>query len=86
MECTNGWLQPLLARIASDRSVISVPLIDTISSYDMTYQYNSEVYINGFNWALAFNWYVYDNIRHKLLHEQHFFIKIYQRRFYRCTF
>lgn len=58
-ECCDGWLQPLLACIANDRSVVAVPLIDTISSDDMSYQYNSEgTYINGFRWTLIFNWYV----------------------------
>lgn len=31
MECTEGWLQPILARIASDRSVVAVPLVDRVS-------------------------------------------------------
>lgn len=57
MECCVGWLQPLLARIASDRSVVSVPLIDGISSDDLTYGYDTETLINGFSWALGFNWY-----------------------------
>lgn len=55
-ECCEGWLQPLLARIASDRSVISVPLIDGISSDDFKYGFNEETFINGFSWALGFNW------------------------------
>lgn len=57
MECCDGWLLPLLARIASDRAVIAVPLIDGISSDDMTYSYNPDTFINGFSWSLAFNWY-----------------------------
>lgn len=56
-ECCEEWLQPLVARIASDRSVITVPLIDGISSDDMGYGFNEQTFINGFSWALGFNWY-----------------------------
>ncbi|KAJ6636524.1 Polypeptide N-acetylgalactosaminyltransferase 1, partial [Pseudolycoriella hygida] len=42
IECCEGWLQPLLARIATDRSVVAVPLIDVISSDDMQYKYNKK--------------------------------------------
>ncbi|KAG4065899.1 hypothetical protein HA402_012577 [Bradysia odoriphaga] len=55
-ECSQEWLQPLLSRIASDRSVISVPLIDGISSDDMKYEFNTETFINGFAWTLGFTW------------------------------
>lgn len=41
VECSRDWLQPLLSRIASDRSVVSVPLIDGISSDDMKYEFNT---------------------------------------------
>lgn len=58
MECNKGWLQPLLASIANDRSVVAVPRIDSISSNDMSYQYNNEMYMNGFHWSLIFSWYV----------------------------
>lgn len=57
MECSDGWLQPLLARIASDRSVIAVPVIDTISSRDMSYR-SASTKIHGFRWSLIFNWYL----------------------------
>ncbi|KAJ6635469.1 Polypeptide N-acetylgalactosaminyltransferase 5 [Pseudolycoriella hygida] len=56
MECNEGWLQPLLERIASDRSVVAVPTMDQISSDNMSYQYNKDVQINGFHWNLIFNW------------------------------
>lgn len=58
MECNEGWLQPLLARIASDRSVIAVPRMDSISSRDYSYKSGKNVKIHGFRWSLIFNWYV----------------------------
>lgn len=57
IECTDGWLQPLLARIASDRSVVAVPFIDFIQAKDMKYNRFQTVYINGFIWKLTFDWY-----------------------------
>lgn len=56
VECNEGWLEPLLSRISNDRSVIAVPLIDTISSADMSYQYGKEITVSGFRWTLIFNW------------------------------
>ncbi|XP_031639107.1 polypeptide N-acetylgalactosaminyltransferase 1-like [Contarinia nasturtii] len=45
----------MLSRIASDRSVVTVPLIDGIRSRDMSYYANS-LYINGLTWFLIFTW------------------------------
>lgn len=56
IECTDGWLPPILARIASDRSVIAVPVIDRISAFDMSYSpYPDFFAINGFRWHLVFS-------------------------------
>ncbi|XP_031627251.1 polypeptide N-acetylgalactosaminyltransferase 13-like [Contarinia nasturtii] len=55
IECTEGWLQPILSRIASDRSVVTVPLIDSISSNDMSH-YASGLFIHGLRWYLIFTW------------------------------
>lgn len=55
MECSDGWLQPLLSRIASDRSVIAVPVVDSISSRDMSYKHEI-TRIHGFRWNLIFDW------------------------------
>ncbi|XP_031627252.1 polypeptide N-acetylgalactosaminyltransferase 13-like [Contarinia nasturtii] len=45
----------MLSRIAGDRSVVTVPLIDGISSNDMTYVAN-RLHINGLPWNLIFTW------------------------------
>jgi polypeptide N-acetylgalactosaminyltransferase len=39
VECLDGWLEPLVERIASDRSVVAVPYIDRIDKYEMSYLY-----------------------------------------------
>ncbi|XP_002738977.1 polypeptide N-acetylgalactosaminyltransferase 1-like [Saccoglossus kowalevskii] len=56
-ECTKGWLEPLIARIAEDRTRVVSPVIDSIS--DETFEYNSvpELGCGGFNWRLNFRWY-----------------------------
>lgn len=58
MECTEGWLPPILSRIASDRFVVAVPLLDAINSDNMAYQPSGTTYINGLRWHLTFNWFV----------------------------
>lgn len=55
IECTKGWLPPILSRIASDRSVVAVPLIDSISSNDLSYNAGG-LFTNGLRWHLIFNW------------------------------
>lgn len=53
VECMHGWLQPLLSRIESDRSVLAVPHIDAISARSMAYrQTNSKIF--GFDWDMLF--------------------------------
>ncbi|XP_031629385.1 polypeptide N-acetylgalactosaminyltransferase 13-like [Contarinia nasturtii] len=56
MECTEGWLQPILSRIANDRSVVVVPLIDAIISDNMRYSAAKELQINTLRWNLIFHW------------------------------
>lgn len=57
IECTDGWLEPLLTRISSDRSVVAVPVISQIHSSNMSFQAKIPR-INGFRWSLVFNWQV----------------------------
>lgn len=58
MECLDGWLEPLVARIANDRSVVAVPYIDRIDKYEMSYVYPNSIYVNNLRWSLFFNWFV----------------------------
>ncbi|KAI1288152.1 putative polypeptide N-acetylgalactosaminyltransferase 9 [Halotydeus destructor] len=58
-ECTKGWLEPLLDRIARDPTAVVCPVIDVIS--DKTFEYNfrgdaSAINVGGFDWNLQFNW------------------------------
>ncbi|XP_069971983.1 putative polypeptide N-acetylgalactosaminyltransferase 9 isoform X3 [Penaeus vannamei] len=57
-ECTTGWLEPLLRRIALDPHIVVCPVIDVISDDDFEYHYrdSSGVNVGGFDWNLQFNW------------------------------
>ncbi|KAK7871231.1 hypothetical protein R5R35_001093 [Gryllus longicercus] len=56
-ECTEGWLEPLLARIADDRKTVVCPIIDVISDDTFEYITASDMTWGGFNWKLNFRWY-----------------------------
>ncbi|XP_026466118.1 polypeptide N-acetylgalactosaminyltransferase 5-like isoform X2 [Ctenocephalides felis] len=56
-ECTEGWLEPLLARIAADRKTVVCPIIDVISDDTFEYITASDMTWGGFNWKLNFRWY-----------------------------
>lgn len=59
-ECTEGWLEPLLARIANDRTNVVCPTIDSISKDTFEYSafsLDATPKWGGFDWNLAFNWF-----------------------------
>ncbi|KAJ8965124.1 hypothetical protein NQ314_004349 [Rhamnusium bicolor] len=56
-ECTEGWLEPLLARIVEDRRTVVCPIIDVISDETFEYITASDMTWGGFNWKLNFRWY-----------------------------
>ncbi|XP_041447788.1 putative polypeptide N-acetylgalactosaminyltransferase 9 isoform X2 [Drosophila obscura] len=57
-ECTEGWLEPLLDRIARNSSTVVCPVIDVISDDTLEYHYrdSSGVNVGGFDWNLQFSW------------------------------
>ncbi|XP_055328880.1 uncharacterized protein LOC129581693 [Paramacrobiotus metropolitanus] len=58
IECTEGWLEPLLDRIARDATNVVWPVIDIIS--DKTFSYKNDpdagTQVGGFDWGLQFSW------------------------------
>lgn len=56
-ECTEGWLEPLLARLVEDRTKVVCPIIDVISDETFEYIPASDMTWGGFNWKLNFRWY-----------------------------
>ncbi|XP_070970757.1 polypeptide N-acetylgalactosaminyltransferase 15-like [Oncorhynchus clarkii lewisi] len=55
-ECHRGWLEPLLERVAQDRTRVVSPIIDVIDW--QTFQYNATQWPHRgvFDWRLDFNW------------------------------
>lgn len=52
VEVNDGWVEPLLARVASDRSVIAVPRLDYLNHYNMSYQELNRTLVYGLGWNL----------------------------------
>lgn len=57
-ECTTGWLEPLLDRIARDPTTVVCPVIDVIDDTTLEYNFRDSggVNVGGFDWNLQFNW------------------------------
>ena len=55
---TWGWLEPLLDRIAQNRSNVVAPVIDLLADDTLRYRYSSatSTFVGGFDWNLEFNW------------------------------
>lgn len=55
VECAEGWLVPLLDRIARDKTKVVCPVIDVIddSSLAFSYQDASGLQVGGFNWEMT---------------------------------
>lgn len=69
-ECTEGWLEPLLDRIARNSTTVVCPVIDVIDDTTLEYVYHdsSGVNVGGFDWNLQFNWHAvpqHEKIRHE---------------------
>ncbi|KAH8284509.1 hypothetical protein KR018_002448 [Drosophila ironensis] len=57
-ECAEGWLEPLLDRIARNPTTVVCPVIDVISDDTLEFHYHdsSGVNVGGFDWNLQFSW------------------------------
>jgi len=56
IECTPGWLEPLLDEIARDPTRVVCPVIDVINDDTLAYQGGAYFAVGGFDWNLQFNW------------------------------
>ncbi|KAF7256517.1 hypothetical protein EG68_06413 [Paragonimus skrjabini miyazakii] len=58
IECTEGWLEPLLECIHANHSSVVSPVIDRI--HDDTFAYDplmlNDIRVGGFDWDLSFRW------------------------------
>ncbi|XP_078668209.1 polypeptide N-acetylgalactosaminyltransferase 1-like [Branchiostoma floridae x Branchiostoma belcheri] len=55
IECTPGWLEPLLARIRDNNSTVACPVIDHIDTQTFAYE-KLKFLAGGFTWDLNFMW------------------------------
>ncbi|XP_053661491.1 polypeptide N-acetylgalactosaminyltransferase 35A [Anopheles marshallii] len=55
IEVNVNWVEPLLARIKHDRTILAMPVIDIINSDTFVYT-ASPLVRGGFNWGLHFKW------------------------------
>lgn len=56
-ETNYGWLEPLLARIAHDRTIVVTPDIEVVDLRTFSYAKGKGGYNRGiFNWELTFKW------------------------------
>ena len=55
-ECAEGWLEPLLDRIARNSTNVVCPVIDIINDDTLAFQKSSYLAVGGFDWNLVFNW------------------------------
>lgn len=60
VECNEGWLEPLIQKIAEDSTNVACPMIDVINNTSFEYIYASrpsDYLIGGFKWRMSFTWY-----------------------------
>lgn len=57
-ECADGWLEPLMDRIAKNPTTVVCPVIDVIDDTTLEYHWRDSggVNVGGFDWNLQFNW------------------------------
>ena len=59
IEVTVGWIEPLLDRLAFNKNITAISVVDTLDmeTLAMWYREDPNKYpVTGFNWDLMFNW------------------------------
>ncbi|XP_016982143.1 putative polypeptide N-acetylgalactosaminyltransferase 13 isoform X2 [Drosophila rhopaloa] len=55
-EVNEGWLEPLLERLAQDPNLAVSPILDPIDPKTLSYRRGNEMLKGGFDWSLHFHW------------------------------
>ncbi|NWV32666.1 GLT15 acetylgalactosaminyltransferase, partial [Grantiella picta] len=55
-ECQKGWLEPLLARLSTNRNSVISPVIDVIDWKTFQYYHSMGLHRGVFDWKLDFHW------------------------------
>lgn len=59
IEVTPGWLEPLLDRIAFNKNITAIAVMDTLDMETFEYRYRRDpnhIMVTGFDWNMIFNW------------------------------
>lgn len=56
-ECTQGWLEPLLARVQEAPKIAVCPVIDIINTETFAYVKSFDGHFGALNWNLQFRWF-----------------------------
>lgn len=59
IEVTIGWLEPLLDRLAINKNITAIAVMDTLDMETLEYRYRkdpNQIPVTGFDWNLIFNW------------------------------
>ncbi|KAI3387631.1 hypothetical protein SNEBB_000196 [Seison nebaliae] len=65
IECSPGWLEPLLHEVKKNRRAVACPIIDVISDDNFAYLTGSDLTYGGFNWKMGFRWFSVPNFENK---------------------
>ena len=60
IECTEGWLAPLVYKIIEDPTNVVCPMIDVINNKNFKYIYATDpenYMVGGFKWRMSFGWF-----------------------------
>ncbi|XP_050080646.1 putative polypeptide N-acetylgalactosaminyltransferase 9 [Anopheles maculipalpis] len=69
VECTEGWLEPLLEVVVRNSTHIALPTIDRINEQDMSLRTNISLLLAGaFEWDLNFGWCERKQLHRKYAH------------------
>ena len=57
-ECAEGWLEPILDRIAEDKRHVVTPVIESIIDDTLQFKFSKhkDIQVGRFDWSLTFNW------------------------------
>ena len=62
IEATEGWLEPLLERVALDPKAVACPVIEEISDKTLQYKFVTRNLEGSFHWNLEFDWREVDKV------------------------
>lgn len=58
IECTPGWISPLLDRLRVNRNITAISVVETIHprTLEILTKHTDTIFVTGFNWDLTFKW------------------------------